>query len=36
MPGLNMGVSGLRSRAERGGDRGFSEGKLRNGITFDM
>jgi hypothetical protein len=30
-----MGVGGLGSRV-RGGDRGFSEGKLGKRITFEM
>jgi hypothetical protein len=32
-----MGVGGLgsRGRRERGGDRGFLEGKLGKGITFE-
>ena len=34
MPGPGMGVGGLGSR--EGGDRGFSEGKLGKGITFEM
>jgi hypothetical protein len=32
--GQEVGVGGLGSRWE--GDRGFSEGKLRKGITFEM
>jgi hypothetical protein len=31
-----MGVGELRSRGRGGGDRGFSERKLGNGITFEM
>jgi hypothetical protein len=31
-----MGVGGLGSRGRGKGDRGFSEGKLRKGITFEM
>ena len=34
LPGQGMGVHGLESRG--GGDRGFFEGKLGNGITFEM
>jgi hypothetical protein len=33
--GQKVGVGGLVSR-EGGGDRQFSEGKLRKGITFEM
>jgi hypothetical protein len=29
-------VGGLGSRGNRGGDRGFSEGKLGKGITFEI
>jgi hypothetical protein len=36
MPGPGMGVGGLGSRGRGKGDRGFSEGKLRKGITFEM
>jgi hypothetical protein len=36
MPGLGMGVGGLGNRGRRGGDMGFSEGKLGKGITFEM
>jgi hypothetical protein len=32
--GQEMGVCGLMSRGRR--DRGFSEGKLGKGITFEM
>jgi hypothetical protein len=35
MPGPGMGVGALRSRGG-GEDRGFSEGKLGKGITFEM
>jgi hypothetical protein len=35
MPGPGVGVGGLGSRGG-GGDRGFSEGKLGKGITFEM
>jgi hypothetical protein len=35
MPGQGMGVHGLESRGG-GGDRGFFEGKLGNGITSEM
>jgi hypothetical protein len=33
-----MGVGGLwsRGKGKGGGDRGFSEGKLGKGITFEM
>jgi hypothetical protein len=31
-----MRVGGLGSRGKRGGDRGFLEGKLGKGITFEM
>jgi hypothetical protein len=36
--GQKVGVGGLGSggRGEGGGDRGFSEGKLGKGITFEM
>jgi hypothetical protein len=33
--GQEVGVGGLGSRGRRG-DRGFSEGKLGKGITFEM
>jgi hypothetical protein len=33
--GQESGVGGLGSRGRRGGDRGFSEGKLGKGITFE-
>jgi hypothetical protein len=33
--GQEVGVRGLQSR-ETGEDRGFSEGKLGKGITFEM
>jgi hypothetical protein len=36
MPGLGMGVGGLGEQGEGEGDRGFSEGKLGNGIIFEM
>jgi hypothetical protein len=36
MPGPGIGVGGLGSRGRVGGDRGFSEGKLEKGITFEM
>jgi hypothetical protein len=36
MPGLGMGVGGLGSREMEEGDRGFLEGKLGKGITFEM
>jgi hypothetical protein len=29
-------VGGLGNRGRRGGNRGFSEGKLGNGITFEI
>jgi hypothetical protein len=35
MPGLGMGVVGLRNRG-RGEVKGFSEGKLGKEITFEM
>jgi hypothetical protein len=35
MPGLGIGVGGL-GVGEGGEDRGFSEGKLGKGITFEM
>jgi hypothetical protein len=31
-----MGVGGLGEQGEGEGDRGFSEGKLGNGIIFEM
>ena len=34
--GPEVGVSGLVSRGREGKDRGFSEGKLGKGITFQM
>jgi hypothetical protein len=34
--GQEAGVGGLGSRGKRGEDRGFSEGKLGKGITFEM
>ena len=34
--GQEAGVGGLGSRWKGGGDRGFSEGKLGKGITFEM
>jgi hypothetical protein len=36
MPGPGMRVCGLGSRERKGGDRGFSEGKLGKRITFEM
>jgi hypothetical protein len=38
MPGLGMGVGKLGSRGSREGraERGFLEGKLGKGITFEM
>jgi hypothetical protein len=33
---VGVGGLGTRGRGEGGEDRGFSEGKLRTGITFDM
>jgi hypothetical protein len=35
-PGMGVGGLGIRDQGEGGGDRGFSEGKLGNGITFEM
>jgi hypothetical protein len=35
-PGLGMGVGGLGIRGRQGRGRGFSEGKLGKGITFEM
>jgi hypothetical protein len=35
-PGMRVGGLGSRGRGEGIGDRGFSEGKLRKGITFEM
>jgi hypothetical protein len=35
MPGLGMGMGGLEGWGGEG-DRGFSEGKLGKGITFEM
>jgi hypothetical protein len=34
--GQEAGVGGLGSRGRSEGDRGFSEGKLGKGITFEM
>jgi hypothetical protein len=34
--GQEAGVGGLGSRGRGGGNRGFSEGKLGKGITFEM
>jgi hypothetical protein len=34
--GQEVGVGGLGSRWRWGGDRGFLEGKLGKGITFEM
>jgi hypothetical protein len=34
--GQETGVDGLGSSGESGGYRGFSENKLRKGITFEM
>ena len=34
--GQELGVGGLGNRGRRGGDRGFLEGKLGKGITFEM
>jgi hypothetical protein len=36
MPGLGIGVGGLGSKGEGGGDRGILEGKLGKGITFEI
>jgi hypothetical protein len=36
MPGPEMGVRGLGSMGEGGGNRGFLEGKPGKGITFEM
>jgi hypothetical protein len=36
MAGLGMGVGGLGNRGRGRGDRGFSDGKLGKGITFEM
>ena len=34
--GQEAGVDGLGSKGKGGEDRGFSEGKLGKGITFEM
>ena len=34
--GQEAGVGGVWSRGRQEGDRGFSEGKLGKGITFEM
>jgi hypothetical protein len=34
--GQEVGAGGLGSRGREGGDKGFSEGKLEKGITFEM
>jgi hypothetical protein len=34
--GQEEGVGGLGNRGRGGGDRGFSEGKLGKGITFEL
>jgi hypothetical protein len=36
MPGPGSGSGWVGEQGERGGDRGFSEGKLGKGITFEM
>jgi hypothetical protein len=36
LPGTGIGSGWVGEQGERGGDRGFSEGKLRKGITFEM
>jgi hypothetical protein len=36
MPGLGNGSRWIGEQGEEGRDRGFSEGKLGNGITFEM
>jgi hypothetical protein len=36
MPGPGNRSGWVSKQEERGGDRGFSEGKLGKGITFDM
>jgi hypothetical protein len=33
---VGVGVLGSRGRGERGEDRGFLEGQLEKGITFEM
>jgi hypothetical protein len=36
MPGPGSGSGWVGEYREQGGDRGFSEGKLGKGITFEM
>jgi hypothetical protein len=36
MPGQGIEVEWVGEQGEGGGDRGFSEGKLGKGITFEM
>jgi hypothetical protein len=36
MPAPGSGSGWVGKQGERGGDRGFSEGKLGKGITFEM
>jgi hypothetical protein len=36
MPGPGRESGWVREKGKRGGDRGFSEGKLGEGITFEM
>ena len=36
MPGPGSGSGWVGEQGEVGGDRGFSEGKTRKGITFEM
>jgi hypothetical protein len=36
MPGPGSGSGWVGEQGEVGGDRGFSEGKLGKGITFEM
>jgi hypothetical protein len=36
MPGLGSRSGWVAEQGEGGGDRGFSEGTLGNGITFEM
>ena len=36
MPGPESENEGVGEQGEGGGDRGFSEGKLGKGITFEM
>jgi hypothetical protein len=36
MPGHEVGMDGSVSRGRVGGNRGFLEGKLEKGITFEM